>query len=71
MATMVVVDQTNLIKDVNESAGMRFFGLYKLIMTAKQQTWLEYNEFGSGAGVVNNFPPRNASTAHYASCFIL
>ncbi|MEE3034764.1 MAG: hypothetical protein VX325_02825 [Bacteroidota bacterium] len=63
---MVVVDQTNLIKDVNDPWHGGFLGYGQIDYDGKGNM-VEYNEFGSGAGVVNNFPPRNASTAHYAS----
>ena len=63
---MVVVDQTNLIKDVNDPWHGGFLGYGQIDYDGKGNM-VEYNEFGSGAGNINNYPPRNAATGHYAS----
>ena len=63
---MVVVDQTNLIKDVDDPWHGGFLGYGQIDYDGKGNM-VEYNEFGSGAGNVNNSPPRNAATGHYAS----
>ena len=63
---MVVVDQTNFIKNVDDPEHGGFLGYGQIDYDGKGNM-VEYNEFYSGLGSVTNFPPRNAETAHYAS----
>jgi hypothetical protein len=63
---MVVVDQTNYIKDTKnpEFGGISGYGQFEY---DGKGNMIEYNEFGSWRGGVNNNTPRNAANAHYAS----
>lgn len=63
---MVVVDQTNYIKDTKdpEYGGNGGFGQFEY---DGKGNMIEYGEFGSWRGSVNNNTPRNAANAHYAS----
>ena len=63
---MVVVDQTNYIKDTKnpEYGGISGYGQFEY---DGKGNMIEYNEFGSWRGSVNNNTPRNAANAHYAS----